>query len=261
MEEISLDRCRNIEISILERFDNICRDNKLTYFVYYGTLLGAVRHKGFIPWDDDIDVVMPRNDYDQFAEVIGEKDSDLLFIRPENCKDTIYPHGKLVDRRTHMTVNGFKSVADYGVNIDVFPLDYLLEDSRGRNASRKKALFLKKIIENSARNIAPKAFSLPSRIKKSLIYIVSRFISTRAMIHILNTINVQNDKTNYMGIAWEKEIPVDKLFQPKDYDFEGLRVMGPNDAVFCLTSLYGEYMKLPPESERVRKHNYKCYWK
>ena len=90
---------QQIALDILIYLDKICEKYHLRYFIVDGTLLGAVRHKGFIPWDDDIDVWMPRKDYDKLAEIIEKDGSEYYkFYTPQNARKFIYPFGKLVDR-------------------------------------------------------------------------------------------------------------------------------------------------------------------
>ena len=98
MKRLSVEEYKQIEIEILIKVDKICRENNINYFLFAGTLIGAVRHKGFIPWDDDIDISMLRSDYDKLAYIIQNNDYGLNFIRIEENPDTIYPYGKICDK-------------------------------------------------------------------------------------------------------------------------------------------------------------------
>ena len=120
---------QHIALDVLIYLDKVCSKYGLKYFIVDGTLLGAVRHKGFIPWDDDIDVWMPRADYDRLADVIrqdGEK--KYKFCTPQNTKKFIYPFGKLIDVRTGL-LDDTSAKCEIGVHIDVFPYDGLPGDS------------------------------------------------------------------------------------------------------------------------------------
>lgn len=260
MRSLELDECKMMVANILQRVDQICRKNGLTYFVMYGTLLGVVRHKGFIPWDDDIDIVMPRGDYDTLAKLVDDENY-LRFMRIEETPDTIYPHGKIIDQRTDMYIHGYRHVDGYGIGIDVFPLDYMSDNVIKRNISIKYALLLRKLIEHSACVSVSKSNSLLRQTVKYIVFAITRLMNTQKLIRCLDSINKKNKESHYMGVSWDAAIPIDKLFMPNNMLFEDFEVMVPHDYDYLLKVKYGDYMKLPPESEQVPKHHYDCYIK
>ena len=140
MRRITDEEYKQIVLDILLRIDHLCKHNNLRYMISYGTLLGAVRHQGFIPWDDDIDIVMPRKDYDLLCKVVNKSDCNLRFLCPETSEDTIYPYGKICDIRTKLKESNFIEVEGYGAYVDVFPLDYLPDSDKEEMKLYKKSI-------------------------------------------------------------------------------------------------------------------------
>lgn len=124
MREIDLKEKQNIEINILKEFKRICTENNLKYYLAYGTLLGAVRNQKIIPWDDDVDVIMPREDYMKLLEIFPTE-SNYKLLSIYNVKSYYYPFLKIVDKRTKLEEKNFNKIQDMGVYIDVFPIDGL----------------------------------------------------------------------------------------------------------------------------------------
>ncbi len=128
MKTIEIKEMQKIELEILKSFSKICDEHKLRYFLSNGTLLGAIRHKGFIPWDDDIDVYMPRNDYMTFLQLVGSSlEPHYKLLTPYNSKEYIYTYAKLYDDRTILIEWPDTVRYTIGVYIDIFPVDGLPE--------------------------------------------------------------------------------------------------------------------------------------
>ena len=109
---------------ILSYFDKVCRDNGLPYSLAFGTMLGAVRHKGFIPWDDDVDVCLLREDYEKLLEILKNNEDDRFKVIDSKINDTyFYNVAKIVDTRTSLIEKKYKKIYGYGVYVDIFPLD------------------------------------------------------------------------------------------------------------------------------------------
>ena len=124
MQKLSLDEIKNSELLILDDIDRVCRKNNIKYSLAFGTLIGAVRHKGFIPWDDDIDIVMTRDNYDKFIHTyINEKNENYSILNHEFDKNYYHQFTKVVDNRTTINNDNLREIKNMGVWVDVFPVD------------------------------------------------------------------------------------------------------------------------------------------
>lgn len=133
MRKLTVEEYKACVLNVLEKIDYVCRENGYTYMICYGTLLGAVRHKGFIPWDDDIDIVMPREDYYKLGSyIIEHPELELNYIDISNRNDTFYYCAKVCDSKTIVKEGRYRELKGYGAFVDIFPLDYLPEDKKER---------------------------------------------------------------------------------------------------------------------------------
>ena len=139
---ISFDEAKQIEQQILKYIDKTLRENGISYWLDAGTLLGSVRHKGFIPWDDDIDLVIMRKDYDRAIEVLNNSSDRYKVLTMHNTEDYYYTFAKITDTHTHIVERDWREIRDLGIYVDLFPLDYLPADDRefARFANRVFAL-------------------------------------------------------------------------------------------------------------------------
>lgn len=264
MRQVSIEEYKRIVLGILITIDKVCKENNLTYQLAFGTLLGCIRHKGFIPWDDDIDIIMPRKDYDKLQKIISNNDLGLNFISIDNCKETIYPYGKICDTSTTMIEKNFKKVPGYGAFIDVFPLDYLPENDEEYKRYRKKARTMLKLITHSSRTGFEKSNSIKTNALRAAAYIASRMLSTSKLILSLEKMTKSYRETKYMGLpcsACEFRIETEKIYNTQEGLFEGYGFQIPQDADYFLKLAFGDYMKLPPKEQRINKHQLTCYLK
>jgi len=120
--KLSLEEIRNIEINILDYIKKICKENDIKYYLYAGSLAGALAYNGFLPNDNDIDIVLLRSDYEKLLSIL-EKEEKYLLLTPYNNKNYYYPFAKLVDKNTKITENSRIKINELGVYVDIFPMD------------------------------------------------------------------------------------------------------------------------------------------
>lgn len=260
MRELSIEEYKTRVLNVLVKIDEICRENGFKYFIFYGTLLGAVRHKGFIPWDDDIDIVMFRDDYYKLADyIIAHPELGLNYIDIYNRDDTIYYCAKVCDAETIVKESSFVTIDGYGAFVDIFPLDYLEEDESKRKKVLKRELFWEKVHQHASMQRRKNAGFL-----KSAADWFSHFFDASKIIRKMHERYMENDKTptRYMGLPFDKSVyDVEWLKESVDLEFDGHKFIAPKEYDTVLTATYGDYMKLPPEEDRVYKHSLDCYLK
>lgn len=260
MQDVQLTNLKVRLLEIMIEFDRICRHNNIDYSIAFGTLLGAVRHKGFIPWDDDVDVIMTRKDYMNLMEVFNKQaDKRFEFVCVENNKGFSAPFGKIIDKSTILTQIGHHSdKIDLGVYIDVFPFDWVPADPVLQKKLFKKAEFRQRMWNFSANNFGKHSI---------LIKMIRGFLNHTPLARNLAVkTNKWAASNRYegkvlaavtMGVNMHKETmdPVD-MHDLVEYEFEGVKFLGLKKSDFYLTQWYGDYMQLPPVEKRVSNHNF-----
>ena len=242
-------------------FHLFCEENNLRYYVLGGTMLGAVRHGGFIPWDDDIDVGMPRTDYEKLYKILGTKihGKYLLETPKTTSKDYYYTFSKLYDIQTTLVENT-RSKIKRGIYLDIFPLDGIgnSQDDAKKNYSKIKkldnVLMLKVAGIRKGRklykNVGVALFRLIPISSKKLLNLVCNECSKRDFDDFAYG-------GNLVGAWGAKEIlPREVMGTPKLYKFENIMVYGAEDADKYLTGLYGDWRQLPPVEKRISHHDY-----
>lgn len=261
-----------VMLQILKKFAAFCEQNELSYFLDAGTLLGAVRHKGYIPWDDDVDVNMPRIDYDKLVQYMKQRNGYLAeHLKVEFPEDTIHPFMKIADERTSLIEYPEKYPMDVGVYIDVFAKDGVLDASLSSRLICKISETLGLLHWFNKFSIY--AWRKNGNIVQKLIAAIGRFCIRKPNIPIQlqnkfihwNQKNHPLEKCRYVTTLTNGEF---HKIAPKecfaDYimmDFENQKFRCPIGYDIYLKSLYpGDYMQLPPEDER-KHHNTIVYWK
>jgi lipopolysaccharide cholinephosphotransferase len=255
MKVLSVEEYKARILDVLIKVDGICRENNFRYFIFYGTLIGDVRHKGFIPWDDDIDIIMPREDYYKLADyIIGHPETGLNYIDIYNRKDTIYYCAKVCDAQTVVKESRFRMIDGYGAFVDVFPFDYLPEDSAERNKLRNKEVFWEKIHQHSSFTHSGKGKNLKHTLLIKASDFFARFFNASRIIEKMHNRYMESDKkpTNKMGVPFDQSTyDVSWLRETTELLFEGHLFLAPKEYDTVLKATYGDYMQLPPEEERV----------
>ncbi|WP_298973384.1 LicD family protein [uncultured Psychrobacter sp.] len=251
-----------ILLETLCEFHSFCGKNDLEYFLVGGTLLGAVRHEGFIPWDDDADVVMPRKDYDRLLKLYDQFDYPFKLKSPKNIKNFRIPFAKLTNEKV-IIEEGTHVPFRNGVWLDVFPLDYTFDNTYLQQLHFSTANRLGLLLKLKYDLEYKQSFSFKMRVLLPYLKVVSKF-TPRKVLNLMFKINedfpskVILRKKNYVNLygSWGiKEIAPISVFESKKlYDFEGNSFWGPVDYHFWLEKVYGDYMKLPIPEQRTSKH-------
>ena len=248
---------------ILLWFHSFCEQNRLQYYLVAGTMLGAVRHGGFIPWDDDADVAMPRKDYERFIEITSKSSDKYCVESPnKNFGNYPYPFAKVYDSSTTLVEKARKNVFK-GVYLDVFPLDGLGVNELDANKYQKK-VFFKVNLYNS--KIC--ALSKKRKFYKNFAILLSRVCTPFGVRYDKNTNRLNKIATkysydesviitNFFG-GWQfKETMLKTIFgKPTLYKFESAYFYGVEHYDEYLTLLYGNYLSLPPEDKRKQQHDF-----
>lgn len=254
-----INELRQIQIGILDHVHQYCEAHGLTYFLSSGSLIGAVRHGGYIPWDDDIDISMPRHDYDIFVREFNNPSSHYRVMSPKTDKEYYYTFAKVVDQRTLMLED---EVVGYeiGVYMDIFPIDYIPDDERKRKRLFRMKNLLYKIRRCKLSRINPYASQLAFYCYRYLPVTVS------VLNRWIESLIISKKKTNRVcnmseaGPRYDRSYPASTIADTVDIEFEGKKyktMVGYKD---YLSISYGDYMTLPPVEQRVT-HHYKAFWR
>lgn len=229
-----LRRQQMVMLEIAKMFDNIYKKHHIPYFLYGGTLLGAIHHQGFIPWDDDLDVAMMRKDYKCLLKVLpGELPEHMALQTNDTDKKYFLFIAKLRDKRSFLDEEGFDKVfAERGIFIDIFPMDRVLPWT--------KCLRLQSVAYNSFRKGNGDTSSMRkvtaltwfnSHVSFPLLRIISRISGTKALMF------------DY-GIPFHNVYNLQDVFPLKTHVFEGIQLSVPRNSHHMLQTMYGDYMHL-----------------
>jgi len=266
MKEIEINEIKQIELKLLKEFDYFCRSNNLSYFLFYGTLLGAIRHKGFIPWDDDVDVAMPREDYETFLKLAADN-TYFSIIHSKMNKKYGELYAKIYDNTTVIqNKRDLFDFCDIGIYIDVFPIDNIGDTLPNAKKNLSKTSILRKILiaKNWNHFFKSKTHSAIYEPVRFVFFVLSRFFSKRKLIERIEKKKITK-KSEYVACVCgegEKEIFPREIFENMELvTFEGNEFFAMRDYDQYLKQTYGEYMKMPPVSERNPHHLFEAYYR
>lgn len=271
MKELSLKELQQVELQILKRFHKVCLEENFRYSLCGGTLLGAVRHKGFIPWDDDVDVLMPRPDYEKLISYCKTHRTPFRLICNQLDKNYGYLAAKIVDPDTVMLEeNANPKNIEMGVYIDIFPVDGLgntLHDAHKRFMAKE---FIRELLiaANWKRFFKSKTHPWYYEPIRFAFFLLSRCVSFEKIIKHIEKYYAKwsFDHSKYVGCVCGdgrlKEIcRREEYTQFAPLVFENETFVGLKEYDKYLTRLYGNYMQLPPEEKRISHHMFKAYKK
>jgi len=270
MKEISPDELKVIATRILEYIDDVCNRYNLRYFLMFGTLIGAIRHKGFIPWDDDIDICLPRKDYEELMRIV-EKEGRYNAICMENDPDYYFTYGRITDKATILKHRPKRKIRNFGIFVDVFPVDNAPSVSDMEEWKREYAEIKSKVWAtiptpyddfywgNICHYLVREFFGAKRRLSLG----VRNFKKYRdALVECTTRYNGKDSgryfiaETNgpccYAKDAFDEYLLV---------DFENIKARVPVQYDSILRSIFGDYMQMPPVEQRVSGHEFVACWK
>lgn len=261
MKELTLQELKKIEFDILKMFDAFCKENNIRYFLAFGTLLGAIRYKKFIPWDDDVDVLVPREDYERLLSLFQDSEKYRLYAFERNLKYA-FPFAKLCDMTTKLVEIAYpNNGVELGVNIDIFPLDFFDDDLEKAKKEirriRKYNACLSYMKVDRPKTSNPIRFLAWS--------IIISYCKMHGSAHYIRKVIKECDKpwqkeSRYIGAkAWpiwgdRVIIPKEAFADSVDVEFEGEMFPAPIGYDTYLTCLYGDYLPEPPKEKQKSHH-------
>lgn len=272
MKTLTESEIRKIQMDMVSFIDDVCRKNKIEYSLGGGSLLGSIRHKGFIPWDDDIDIMLKRSEYEKLIQVIKTSENLAPFqLLHYTTEKTLVPFAKLYNSKTIVKSLFSNTQPDLGVFVDIFPMDALPEDENERKnfqlACRETGILLESDSfpyyawgPNLGVFLAKLVLRFPQFLKaKGKWQEIAIALDTEMQKY-------ENHDEKYIGFVPSyyglKECFENAVFlEYEDVQFEDLTLRKIKNHDAYLSQLYGDYMQLPPENKRVNHDHYKWYWK
>lgn len=267
--EVPFEQIRDIQMGILDSIIKCCEENGLRYYLSGGTLLGAVRHKGFIPWDDDIDINMPRPDFNKLMEITGGRIGDNIEIGSFGgpiSHSVPFPRAYDTDYLMRLESEEKRVRAYTNVSIDIFPIDGLPDSEK---LSRVHYFFAKSFVV--LRRVAfykelTGKWDWHRMIRFAAI-IPAKLVGWKNWNRLIQVLCRMYDyeKSKYVGVVCccvhtnTERVPKEVYGEADTCLFEGRTLKAPHDTHAYLKNIYGDYMKLPPVEMRVRGHHFTVY--
>lgn len=272
MQELTLKEIQQETLKSLKKLDEICAELNINYFLAYGTLIGAIRHNGFIPWDDDIDVMFLRKDLDKLINYFESHKGEFASLKictRKNTKNYTASIPRLVNTDfVYESDYSYEKPYELGTFIDLYPLDNGTDSGEKCHKLGEKVRKLNKLYI---------IYINPDNGKKGIKKIV-RYI-TSALLHLIwgksfdfdaqisKILKKQtSDSDKYVSVLYDRTknsycdaFPREYFTETVKHKFEDFEASIPKDYDTILKNLYGEYMSLPPEKDRISHHNYKIY--
>jgi len=262
---MTTDELALVQLRVLNAVADFCRQHDIRFYLWAGTLLGAVRHEGFIPWDDDVDLAMPRPDYERFCALFPQSSTDAYHVvHLGNHASYSLAYAKVAAAGTRIGWNS-RNAVNIGVNVDVFPLDGWPTAALRRRLHFAILRLLHALLSARSANSYTNFSKLQRVVLRGLLPVLNR-VSTRTLTQRISKIASAPpyERAAEVGVTsfrYLERIDRSAYGRPRDLTFEGMTLPGPESASQVLTNLYGNYMRLPPEDQRVsNRHSDAAYW-
>ncbi len=262
MKKISTEKHKEIMLEMLSEFNKFCQENDIKYSLIGGSLIGAIRHGGIIPWDDDIDIILMPEEYDKLFEKLNNNNFKYRVVGYFNTNDYYNTHIKIVDDSTIVFEGGLER--NYGVFLDIFRFNYIPDNILKKTIYLFKYRFMFTIIHGfspfakNSKNIIKKMRNLYSK-KQNKIKYIEKFDSYTKKNNNLKTKKVIcNSIMSSLSTAIQE---TKNLQQYSTIKFDGIDAMIFKNYDVILTNSFGDYMTPPPEEQRIKKHDVNVYMK
>lgn len=262
MNKYDVNHLHKVILLITDEIDRICRNNGINYSMYGGTLIGAVRHGGFIPWDDDFDIAMLREDYDRFCQICSNGlDARFDIVSIDNSDNYGYNFIKITLKGTKVLQGKYRKRRNVysEIGVDIFPIDNVPDSGIKKCIHQFKNYFLIKLLEERFDGLSDDDVNIVKIVVYHIFGVLNKIIPACFLKRNLVENSIKYAKTeteNVTSLAshygYDREMLPRKIFgEYVELDFEGRKYRAIQDYDVFLKNVYGDYMQLPPVEERV----------
>lgn len=264
--DAKLNAIKAVQLKLLQRFMDVCEENNLSCCVFYGTLLGAVRHKGYVPWDDDVDLLMPRKDYDKLLKLAPRVFEPPFFLQtPENDVECFYGgYSKLRDSNTTgLEERNRGHNCNQGIWIDIFPLDYVMKDEEKKREQREQITFYQRLLLKKTYPDKRILWGLSEQEEEDFLRMSKYFKRETLCRNLYDTIvHYEGEKSDEVAVLarYRDDMPYEE-YDVADFEylikcnFEQVQVYIPIGYEHCLTKEYGVNYAVYPSEEQRKPHH------
>lgn len=262
-KKLDIDEIKEVELGVMDYIHNICREKGINYSLAYGSLLGAVRHRGFIPWDDDLDIALKRDQYDQLYQAILEDNNSIYkVVSWENDSRYPYPFYRVYDSRTVYENNYIQNDIELGICVDVFPFD----DYKDVNKEITKLDMYRRLSVYTLYGIRNKEAGIKNIVRYLMLvaFRLTRVKTWNKKLNDCSRVPVNSEYIDYLmeSKKYSTKIDAKALDEVIECKFEDRVYNIPKDYDHILTTIYGEdYMEIPPLEKRIQHDDFVAYIK
>ena len=262
-KKLDIDEIKEVELGVMDYIHNICREKGINYSLAYGSLLGAVRHRGFIPWDDDLDIALKRDQYDKLYQAILEDNNSIYkVVSWENDSRYPYPFYRVYDSRTVYENNYIQNDIELGICVDVFPFD----DYKDVNKEITKLDMYRRLSVYTLYGIRNKEAGIKNIVRYLMLvaFRLTRVKTWNKKLNDCSKVPVNSEYIDYLmeSKKYSTKIDAKALDQVVEFKFEDRVYNIPTDYDHILTTIYGaDYMEIPPIEKRIQHDDFVAYIK